>query len=198
MGLYVCESCLKNYGLRDSGAHSCVCPCDVCLLQNKPSPVWCRFTQDLHSPTKCGVSIEEQVKGFRVVRAKISHRLENAHLALKLLGLRARDLDATKDFYALLGVEFQMDQHGQGPKHYAGMIDGLVLQLYQADEEFQEDHQMRLGLEVSGLEEILSLVTPVRGTIVKALYDTSYGCKAVVRDPDGRILELYEKTAVPA
>ncbi len=199
MGLYVCESCLKNYGLRDSGARSCVCPCDVCtFLQNNPTPVWCHFTHDLNNPEKCGVSIKEQVKDFEVVQEKITRRLQNAHPVLKLLVLRTETLESTKDFYAVLGVELKRGQHGHGLKHYAGVIDGFVMELYPSDGRLREDYQVRLGFEVSGLNEILVLVVPTRGTIVKAAYGTAHGRKAVVRDPDGRTVELYEKSAVLA
>ena len=199
MALYICEVCMVNYGLRDSGAHSCVCPCEVCtFLQNNPTPVWCHFTHDLDNPEKCGVSIEEQVKTFEVVQQKITRRLLNARPILKLLVLRTGHLESTKDFYAVLGVEFRREKHRHRPPHYAGMIDGLVLELHSSDGCVMEDHPIRLGFVVSGLNEILALVIPTRGTIVKASYDTAQGRKAVVRDPDGRSVELYETSAVPA
>lgn len=199
-GLYICESCLKSYGLRDSGAHSCVSPCDICVrLKNFQPPVWCYFTHDLTDPAKSGVTLKEQLNQFGGVQEKITRRLQqHGNAQLKLLVLRTAKLEAAKDFYALLGIDLQMKKHGNGPHHYAGTFGEFVFELYPSNGNHYEDHQVRLGFQVSGLNEILSLVVSTQGGIVKQPHDTPHGRKAVIKDPDGRSVELYEKTAVPA
>lgn len=197
MGLYVCELCSKIFGLRASGAHSCVCPCDVCVaLKSNENPVWCRYTKDLENPAKAGVSIKEQLKDFEVVQEKITRRLHCADALLKLLVLRSANIEATKDFYSILGIDFKLEKHGKGPEHYAGLIDGFVLEFYPITGVLQEDHQIRLGFQVSGLDEILELVGPSQGSILKSAHDTPHGRKALIKDPDGRSVELYEKSVV--
>jgi lactoylglutathione lyase len=51
-------------------------------------------------------------------------------LALNLLVLRCKDVEATRRFYELLGAVFSKERHGKGPEHYACENSGFVLELY--------------------------------------------------------------------
>lgn len=52
-------------------------------------------------------------------------------LRLKTLVLYSPRMEVVRDFYNRLGVNFKEEKHGQGPKHYAGMLRGnIVLEIY--------------------------------------------------------------------
>src|SRR4051812_32904472 len=50
--------------------------------------------------------------------------------SLALVVLRCKDLEASKNSYASLGMRLCEEKHGNGPKHYACDLGGLVLELY--------------------------------------------------------------------
>lgn len=192
MGLYICESCLEHYSLRDSGAKSCVCPCDICVaLKLDAQPIWCHYTYDLNDPVKCGVPLPDQLREFERVKEKITERVKKCPTTLRLLVIRSSDIDATKDFYSTLGIEFRASTK-RDMKHYVGAVDGFLMEIYPADSHHREDH-IRLGFGVIGLDEIMGLIPASRGMVMKPPHDTVYGQKALVKDPDGRVVELLEK-----
>ncbi|WP_425568755.1 VOC family protein [Nonomuraea antimicrobica] len=80
-------------------------------------------------------------------------------------------LEECREFYTSLGLEFEAEQHGDGPPHYAAVLhDGLVIELYPGGPE-RRTGALRLAFEVDGL----SGGAPGR---------------QVLRDPDGRPVEV--------
>jgi lactoylglutathione lyase len=102
--------------------------------------------------------------------------------SLRLIVLKTRDLDKLKAFYEALGITFAKEQHGKGPMHYAGQLGTTVLELYPLPHDITvADTTTRLGFCVGSLKDVL---TRLGATV------------AVVRDPDGRTVELYQEGAV--
>lgn len=111
--------------------------------------------------------------------------------ALVLLVLKTSRLDSMRDFYASLGIEFVRERHGSGPSHWAGKVGDLVLEIYPLPEGIAvPDATTRLGFVVDDLrgtlEEVGSSPTPESQM-------TEWGERALVRDPDGRAVELYQR-----
>ena len=52
---------------------------------------------------------------------------------LNLLVLRCRELERTKAFYTLFGLNFVKEQHAAGPEHYCATDDVGMFELYPAD-----------------------------------------------------------------
>jgi lactoylglutathione lyase len=105
---------------------------------------------------------------------------------LSLLVLRTPRLEDLKRFYSALGLRFTSERHGNGPDHYSATLnDDLVLELYPCPDGVPADSGLRLGLRVSDLGETLRVLkqpaTPRQ---------TPWGLQALVRDPDGRTVEL--------
>ena len=93
---------------------------------------------------------------------------------LTLIVLRVSDLERSRAFYAELGFDLVLEQHGDGPVHYACTLGELVLELYP----HAQPSNVRLGLRVS-----METVTRVQAQLIReAVY--------VVRDPDGNAIEL--------
>lgn len=118
-------------------------------------------------------------------------------MKINLLVLRTSKLEDLRRFYSNLGAKFQLEKHGNGPEHYAATIsDGFVLELYPILDGATPDSGLRIGLKVDDLEKTLRSLgetTPPRHTL--------RGLCALVRDPDGRTIELLqsqsEATGIP-
>jgi predicted enzyme related to lactoylglutathione lyase len=111
--------------------------------------------------------------------------------ALNLLVIRSQEPARTVRFYELLGLRFQEEQHGKGPVHWAAELDGLVMEIYPA--ESGVDRAPRLGFEVGNVEPILASLQDQGAEVVSDLKQTQWGLRAVVKDPDGRSVELVQK-----
>ena len=115
-------------------------------------------------------------------------------MKLNLLVLRTPKLEDLRRFYSALGAQFESERHGNGPEHYAATLgDDLVLELYPALDGATPDAGLRLGLSVNDIGETLrslgQTATPRQ---------TQWGLRALVRDPDGRTVELLQRERTAA
>lgn len=103
--------------------------------------------------------------------------MSNPKITLRVI--RAKNLDQTVKFYSDLGFEFKEEQHGNGPIHFAADISGVIFEIYPAKAEEEADKTTRLGFSVGEVEGI-------------EFNESPWGKRAVVKDPDGRSVELYQ------
>lgn len=111
--------------------------------------------------------------------------------ALNLLVLRCSDLERSRAFYELLGLRFTMHAHGSGPEHYAHEDERGVFELYPRKEESAAGDQAGLGFAVPDLEQSHA-VFAAAGFEPGAVKDNPWGRSFVVRDPDGRRVEISQ------
>ncbi len=112
-------------------------------------------------------------------------------ISLNLLVLRCRDIEASKVFYETLGHEFVAERHGNGPRHYAAKLGGLVLELYpRRGNESPDD--LRLGFSCPTLVDIAAKIRTSNIPIINELREIEGRLVLVVRDPDGRSVELSQ------
>lgn len=108
-------------------------------------------------------------------------------MKLNLLVLRTNKLEDLKLFYSAFGAAFVSERHGSGPDHYTARLGDLVFELYPTPDGIAPDPGLRIGLSVDDLHGTLrsigQAVTPRQ---------TQWGLRAVVRDPDGRAVELCQ------
>jgi hypothetical protein len=109
--------------------------------------------------------------------------------SLSLLVIQAKNVEAAKDFYTLLGLEFAAEQHGTGPHHYAATLGPLVLEIYPCKADSPRA-PLRLGFDVPALEGTLNLLRRRGAKIISEPKDSPWGRRAVVEDPDGNRVEL--------
>ncbi len=107
---------------------------------------------------------------------------------LDLLVLRTDRMEECLSFYSALGLVFAAERHGRGPLHYSGRAGSLVLELYPCRPDGHSEAAVRLGFAVDDLSCVLA---NVGGPGVNP-EETEWGPRAVVRDPDGRAVELYQ------
>jgi catechol 2,3-dioxygenase-like lactoylglutathione lyase family enzyme len=109
-------------------------------------------------------------------------------MKLNLLVLRTANLEELRTFYTALGARFEMERHGSGPVHYAAKLhDDFVLELYPCSDPSKVDAELRLGIRVDNIFETLK---GIEQSVVPK--ETRWGLRALVRDPDGRTVELIQ------
>jgi lactoylglutathione lyase len=109
--------------------------------------------------------------------------------ALSLLVIEAKDIEATLQFYNLLGLDFVSEKHGSGPLHYAATLGSLVFEIYPC----RNGHTpatMRVGFRILSLDTTLDLLRRRGARIISEPKDTRWGRRAVVEDPNGNGVEL--------
>ncbi len=113
-------------------------------------------------------------------------------VSLSLLVLKTHQADGLRCFYGTLGIEFEQEQHEKGPVHFAGRIGHTVMEIYPLRIGEKADATTRLGFVVRDLNETLELLRKRQPSPIAELRKTEWGIRAVVRDPDGRTVELYD------
>ena len=107
---------------------------------------------------------------------------------LNLLVLRCADIDKSRAFYECFGMNFTKHAHGTGPEHFACEDGGKVFELYPA-KAIMPDETTALGFNVADLERMRDRLNG-QGYRPGTIKDTPWGRTFVVRDPDGRRVEL--------
>jgi lactoylglutathione lyase len=118
---------------------------------------------------------------------------QTAAVALTLLVLKTRQVEVARAFYETLGIRLAAEQHGTGPLHYAGSVGNVTLEVYPLlGDEAAADKTTRLGFAVADLEQVLESLKEGGSVLVSPPKRSPWGLRAVVEDPDGRAVELYE------
>jgi catechol 2,3-dioxygenase-like lactoylglutathione lyase family enzyme len=108
-----------------------------------------------------------------------------------LLVLRCRDLERSRAFYQLFDLAFSAHAHGKGPTHYAHETPDFVLELYPAPSSDYTD-QTAIGFAVDDLAALHAQLISA-GLNPGAISKESWGTTFVIRDPDGRRVELKQR-----
>jgi hypothetical protein len=113
--------------------------------------------------------------------------------SLALLVLKTHQMEAVRRFYAAIGVEFEQEKHDKGPVHFSGRLKETVFEIYPLAPDRRSDSTTRLGIDVDDLSEALKSLVAA-GIIGKTdPKETEAGLQAVIRDPDGRAVELTQR-----
>jgi lactoylglutathione lyase len=118
-------------------------------------------------------------------------RIEMKTTFLNLLVLKSADVSRLLAFYSALGITFTEEKHGNGPEHFSAQLGDMVFELYPA-EKTSVDANTRLGFAVTDLTATMSGVQRLGAVVIRAPRRTESGLCAVVRDPDGRSVELMQ------
>ena len=109
--------------------------------------------------------------------------------SLNLLVLRCRDLERSRAFYEHFGLHFAKHAHGAGPEHYSHEDARGVFELYPSKRSADAPDQTGLGFAVSDLRAVHAALAAC-GFAPAAVTDNPWGTTFVVRDPDGRRVEV--------
>ncbi|MGO4292586.1 VOC family protein [Chitinophaga sp. RAB17] len=109
-----------------------------------------------------------------------------------LIVIKTAQLAMQAEFYTRLGFEFHYHQHGTGPFHYASTGEGVVLEIYPLPRGVTvADNTTRLGFKVDDIDTLMK--TLPAEYIITAATQTEWGYTALVKDLDGRKIELLQK-----
>jgi catechol 2,3-dioxygenase-like lactoylglutathione lyase family enzyme len=120
------------------------------------------------------------------------------HLSRKLLFMvrvhlvviRCCDLERSRGFYEVLGLRFTPHTHAGGPLHYAHETDDFVFELYPAPSAGYSD-KTGLGFSVEDLADVHRRLSEA-GWKPGTIGETTWGTVFVVRDPEGRRVEVKQ------
>ena len=142
--------------------------------------------------------------GYRLTFADLSNAaselgrlLRDAHVtassqpSLSLIVLQSRDAVITKEFYSRLGLSFQEEQHGSGPRHFAATLGQLVLEIYPCPNNTPAN-SLRVGFRVPSVDATVESLREYGARIVSEPKDSPWGRRTVVMDPDGNKVELTQ------
>ena len=114
---------------------------------------------------------------------------------LRLLVLKSAKTEAMRAFYTAIGLSFKQEQHGTGPLHHAAQIGATVFQLYPLGSKDAADTTTRLGFAVDDFDKTMDHLKHLNTAVTREPETSAWGRRAVVRDPDGRSVELYDRIA---
>lgn len=117
-----------------------------------------------------------------------------AETQLSLLVLKTKQMPQLLAFYQALGIALVEEKHGKGPVHFAAVMGEFVFEIYplSADQSDSVDFT-RLGFRVANLEVVLSQLQERSVPILSPIRNTAWGLNAVVSDPDGRAVDLFQR-----
>jgi lactoylglutathione lyase len=113
-------------------------------------------------------------------------------MKLHLLTLRVRDLSASHRFYSLLGLPFVQHEHG-GPRHWCAEGEFGVFELYPCGDDQTPTQGLRVGFDVEDAGTAVRRLVAAGAHCSRPLEPTSFGLRAVVRDPDGNAVEIRQE-----
>lgn len=114
-------------------------------------------------------------------------------MEIRLLVIRTADIDRLSNFYSLLGLKFEYHKHEKSPYHYSAAIGSAVLEIYPLSKgQAEADKELRLGFSVESFENTIQILKDNQTVFLSEAMQTDYGFMAIIKDPDGRKIELYD------
>jgi len=115
-------------------------------------------------------------------------------MEIRLLVIRTSDIAKLADFYTLLGLTFDYHKHGKSPYHYSAPVGNTILEIYPlAKNQTEADNELRVGFALDNFENTITTLKEKGVEFVSEPMQTDYGFMAIIKDPDGRRVELYKK-----
>ena len=111
---------------------------------------------------------------------------------LSLVVVYAENIEATREFYSLLGLTFKDERHGNGPNHYSASLGDAVFEIYPL-QDGDLVGSLRLGFGVASVDRTVETLKQRRVKIVTEPRDSPWGRRAVVADPNGNRVELTQR-----
>lgn len=106
--------------------------------------------------------------------------------------LCTENIDLVAAFYAAVGIDLEPERHGNGPHHFSFRSD-VCLEIYPP--RIPSDSSMILRIDVNDIDQAMMALADTfkyGGLVVRGIESLSTGKKAIVKDPDGRIVELFQ------
>ena len=124
-------------------------------------------------------------------------RVTSAAQELSALILFTNRMDAVVEFYRAIGVPLEAEQHDDRPLHYACDLGSTHIAVFESSPgdapEFRSGGSSFAGFSVQSLEVALEAASSVNAKIIREPIEYPWGVRALVSDPDGRVVELFKR-----
>jgi lactoylglutathione lyase len=112
--------------------------------------------------------------------------------------LFSSDLDACAQFYRLIGLDLEDERHEDGPAHLACDVDGVHVAIFEGGGHgrapgHRDAGSTFVGFAVEDVDGTVDALMAMGVRVLQAPADFPWGRRAVVEDPDGRPVELFER-----
>jgi predicted enzyme related to lactoylglutathione lyase len=109
-------------------------------------------------------------------------------MKLNLIVLKSPNVEATKKFYESMGIDFTVEQHGDGLRHYAGIINEVLMESYPGG---AGNEGLTMGFCVNDLGALQRTLISAGGKLIaEPTTDNPY---LNIRDSDGRRIILTQQ-----
>jgi lactoylglutathione lyase len=114
------------------------------------------------------------------------------------LVLFAADLQATGSFYRSVGLQLAEERHDDGPVHLAVELGPVHFAIYAADAPGHAPERRGAGASFAGfyadsLDAATTALQALGAPVLSEHEEMPWGCRIVVRDPDGRAVEVNQR-----
>ncbi len=110
-----------------------------------------------------------------------------------IIVIKTHQMNSLREFYSVLSMEFTEHQHGTGPVHFGATVGEILFEVYPLpSEQLPVDITTRLGFTVENIGKVIQILKSKEVSIISEPKETPWGLRALVRDPDGRTIELYQ------
>ncbi len=115
-------------------------------------------------------------------------------MEINLIVIRSNQPKELSEFYEQLGLKFDYHRHGKGTWHYSTEIGETVFEIYPLMKHQEiPDKSLRLGFTVDNLDELITTLKRKNHKIVREPKKSEWGYFAIIKDIDGRKIELKMK-----
>ena len=117
-------------------------------------------------------------------------------MEINLIVIRTNKPKELAEFYEQIGMKFEYHQHGKGTWHYSTEIGEMVFEIYPLmKNQKAPDKSLRLGFTIDDLDSLITKLKNRDVEIVREPKQSEWGYFAIIKDLDGRKIELKKKTA---
>jgi len=115
-------------------------------------------------------------------------------MEVNLIVIRTGQPKELADFYSELGIDFDYHKHEKGSWHYSSKMGKLIFEIYPLMKgQETADKSLRLGFTVDKLDELIAILRK-NVEIIAEPKVSEWGYFAIIKDLDGRKIELKEKS----
>ncbi len=122
-------------------------------------------------------------------------------LEVSSIVLFAGDAERTAAFYRALGIPLDDEDHGDGPVHRAADVGGVHFAVFQAAGDpasraptWRDAGSDFQGFFVASLENTVGALRAFGASILTEHEARPWGCRAIAEDPDGRAVEINQRS----
>jgi predicted enzyme related to lactoylglutathione lyase len=111
------------------------------------------------------------------------------------------EIERTVAFYREIGIPLEEEQHEDTPVHYACELGGVHMAIHEVGPDraprWRSGGSEYFGFAVASLDEAVAAARRTGARIKQEPEEFPWGPRALVEDPDGRIVELFERRPQP-